>query len=83
MKSYQGTVQTRMTEFLQSHVGKEHGWKKKAADFLGMSPQNLYTYLTGIQLPGNTLQFYLHKKGCSIDWLMFGESITTKFGNKV
>jgi hypothetical protein len=42
VKTYPKTVQDRMIQFLQSKVGSKHGWKKKAAEFLGLdNPQNL------------------------------------------
>lgn len=82
-KMYVQTIQERMALFLQSHVGSDHGWKKRAATLLGFqNAQSLYTYLIGVQLPGNALQYKLHTLGCSIDWLMFGKSITTKFGKE-
>jgi hypothetical protein len=82
-KLYHETVQERMILFLQSHVGKKHGWKKKASEFLDFeNAQNLSSYLSGLRLPGNTLQARLYNRGCSIDWLMFGKNITTIFGDK-
>lgn len=82
-KTYLGTVQDRMVQFLQSHVGSQHGWKKKAATLMGFkNAQSLYTYLSGVQYPGHTLQNKFYTLGCSIDWLMFGKSITTKFGKE-
>jgi len=82
-KTYTETVQDRMVQFLQSHVGSKHGWKKKAAEFLGLdNPQNLTVYFHGEQLPGNTLQARFYKRGCSVDWLMFGKEIKTKFGKE-
>lgn len=39
---------------------------------LGMAPQNLNSYLSGLFTPGNKMQARLRDLGCDIEWLMTG-----------
>lgn len=48
---------------------------KSSVDFakaLGVSPQNLNSYLTGQRVPGNKMQRKLRVLGCDVGWLMTG-----------
>lgn len=73
--TYSETVAARLVEFLQGKVGKAHGWKKAAAELLEMDRQNIAPYLSGERVPAQTVLSRLHKLGCDINWLLYGDQI--------
>ncbi|MHB1051177.1 MAG: hypothetical protein ACYC09_13950 [Bacteroidota bacterium] len=75
---YTEHVAERLVKFGQHKYGSEYGWMSAFARSLQMTPQGLQPYLKGDRIPGSTLQFRLFQQGCSIDWLLFGKSISMK-----
>jgi SOS-response transcriptional repressor LexA len=66
-------VAQRLISFGQSRFGDGHGWQRKFAAALGIAPQTVNAYLTGVRQPGNDMQARLRAMGCDIGWLMYGE----------
>jgi transcriptional regulator with XRE-family HTH domain len=67
-----GEIAYRLLQFGVEAYGPGRGWKKKFADALGLSPQNLMDYFAGRRTPGNALQEKLRGLGCNIEYLMTG-----------
>ena len=62
----------RFLEFGQSLYGKEHGWKKRFAEALEMSPQALQTLISRESI-GGIIQSRLRELGADVDYIMTGE----------
>lgn len=73
-------ITQRLNLFGQSKFGKEHGWKKRFADSLGISTQHLNRYLTGPSEPGKKMYLRLIQQGCDITWLLTGRLATVQAG---
>ena len=72
MSSPSGTAD-RLRSFGQAKFGKAHGWKKRFADALGVSPQHLDRYLSGASEPGKKMFMRLIQLGCDVHWLLTGD----------
>lgn len=66
------TIADRLREFGQAKFGKDHGWKKRFADALGVTTQHLDRYLSAASQPGNKMYTRLVHLGCDIQWLLTG-----------
>jgi len=65
-------VAQRLQEFGQRKVGGDHGWQRRFAEALEVSPQTISSYLSGARRPGFEMQAKLRALGCDIEWLMTG-----------
>lgn len=61
--------------FLKEKFGDSYGQKRKWAESIEMSPQNLNQYLKNKRLPGAEILIKLAKIGCDLNLLLTGESL--------
>jgi len=70
----------RFRSFGQAKFGKTHGWKRRYADALGISPQHLDRYLSGAAEPGKKMFMRLILLGCDVRWLLTGDKDSAREG---
>lgn len=68
-------ISTRIKEFIDKEFD---GNDSALAKELKMSPQNLYHYTKGNNVPGGILLTKLAELGCNINWLLLGEEGVSK-----
>jgi len=77
-KPSKNEVILRFVAFGNRLVGSSYGWKKKYADALKMTPQQLNSILAEDAPVGASIRERLQELGCDIDWLMTGSNATER-----
>lgn len=74
MNSKESQILERFVGFGQKLFGDGHGWQKRFAEGLGISPQQMSDLLSGRSPIGPKIRERLKERlNCDTDWLMTGE----------